>query len=186
MISLVDVRCRLLTFVFIKQKTAYEMRISDWSSDVCSSDLALLIDFRLGRPHMPGNHDQCHIAQQDAGGDGRADLLAGRACRCRDQFGGDHQQDHPCQDRDPARPGTAPQGQFTQFGEQCSVVLGTGSERDHDFRALSALPARLAPLWPRWPDSHWPISTTASRSTPVCRPCPLSMYSTSSVATLPV
>src|SRR3546814_3040340 len=28
-------------FVFFKQKTAYEMRISDWSSDVCSSDLAL-------------------------------------------------------------------------------------------------------------------------------------------------
>src|SRR3546814_4433770 len=30
------------TFIFFfKQKTAYEMRISDWSSDVCSSDLAL-------------------------------------------------------------------------------------------------------------------------------------------------
>src|SRR3546814_5737906 len=28
-----------LTFFFFKQKTAYEMRISDWSSDVCSSDL---------------------------------------------------------------------------------------------------------------------------------------------------
>src|SRR3546814_16302971 len=27
-------------FVFFKQKTAYDMRISDWSSDVCSSDLA--------------------------------------------------------------------------------------------------------------------------------------------------
>src|SRR3546814_10003656 len=27
-------------FFFCKQKTAYEMRISDWSSDVCSSDLA--------------------------------------------------------------------------------------------------------------------------------------------------
>src|SRR3546814_8392080 len=27
-------------FFFVKQKTAYEMRISDWSSDVCSSDLA--------------------------------------------------------------------------------------------------------------------------------------------------
>src|SRR3546814_5211145 len=26
-------------FFFLKQKTAYEMRISDWSSDVCSSDL---------------------------------------------------------------------------------------------------------------------------------------------------
>src|SRR3546814_8865855 len=29
-------------FFFFKQKTAYEMRISDWSSDVCSSDLKLL------------------------------------------------------------------------------------------------------------------------------------------------
>src|SRR3546814_8996172 len=28
-------------FFFFKQKTAYEMRISDWSSDVCSSDLVL-------------------------------------------------------------------------------------------------------------------------------------------------
>src|SRR3546814_4564082 len=33
----------MLCFCF-KQKTAYEMRISDWSSDVCSSDLAGLID----------------------------------------------------------------------------------------------------------------------------------------------
>src|SRR3546814_19565899 len=30
-----------LFFFFFKQKTAYEMRISDWSSDVCSSDLLL-------------------------------------------------------------------------------------------------------------------------------------------------
>src|SRR3546814_6581038 len=29
----------VLYFFFFKQKTAYEMRISDWSSDVCSSDL---------------------------------------------------------------------------------------------------------------------------------------------------
>src|SRR3546814_8613316 len=28
-----------IIFFFFKQKTAYEMRISDWSSDVCSSDL---------------------------------------------------------------------------------------------------------------------------------------------------
>src|SRR3546814_3045300 len=33
--------CHLVAvFFFFKQKTAYEMRISDWSSDVCSSDLA--------------------------------------------------------------------------------------------------------------------------------------------------
>src|SRR3546814_18683245 len=31
-------------FFFFKQKTAYEMRISDWSSDVCSSDLTSSID----------------------------------------------------------------------------------------------------------------------------------------------
>src|SRR3546814_9407187 len=29
----------IICFFFFKQKTAYEMRISDWSSDVCSSDL---------------------------------------------------------------------------------------------------------------------------------------------------
>src|SRR3546814_2272865 len=34
-------------FVFFKQKTAYDMRISDWSSDVCSSDL--LDDVRVIR-----------------------------------------------------------------------------------------------------------------------------------------
>src|SRR3546814_20229470 len=34
-------------FFFFKQKTAYEMRISDWSSDVCSSDLGI----GIGRAH---------------------------------------------------------------------------------------------------------------------------------------
>src|SRR3546814_5925772 len=33
---------RWFVFFFFKQKTAYEMRISDWSSDVCSSDLLLI------------------------------------------------------------------------------------------------------------------------------------------------
>src|SRR3546814_15287326 len=36
-------------FFFFKQKTAYEMRISDWSSDVCSSDLQLLRSQRMPR-----------------------------------------------------------------------------------------------------------------------------------------
>src|SRR3546814_2254820 len=35
---------RCCWFFFFKQKTAYEMRISDWSSDVCSSDLVVLVD----------------------------------------------------------------------------------------------------------------------------------------------
>src|SRR3546814_8389609 len=33
--------CCFFVFFFFKQKTAYELRISDWSSDVCSSDLML-------------------------------------------------------------------------------------------------------------------------------------------------
>src|SRR3546814_14623875 len=36
-------------FFFFKQKTAYEMRISDWSSDVCSSDLEADSPFDLSR-----------------------------------------------------------------------------------------------------------------------------------------
>src|SRR3546814_3207541 len=40
-IMLVSIYFFLCLFFFFKQKTAYEMRISDWSSDVCSSDLVL-------------------------------------------------------------------------------------------------------------------------------------------------
>src|SRR3546814_4121286 len=42
-------------FLFFKQKTAYEMRISDWSSDVCSSDLTgFAMEELVGRsPPMP-------------------------------------------------------------------------------------------------------------------------------------
>src|SRR3546814_13250291 len=40
-------------FFFFKQKTAYEMRISDWSSDVCSSDLQYMLwSMRAGRPFL--------------------------------------------------------------------------------------------------------------------------------------
>src|SRR3546814_10600875 len=37
----------MLLFFFFKQKTAYEMRISDWSSDVCSSDLFAATAYEL-------------------------------------------------------------------------------------------------------------------------------------------
>src|SRR3546814_4671949 len=40
-------------FFFFKQKTAYEMRISDWSSDVCSSDLPRRHDEIIGRALKP-------------------------------------------------------------------------------------------------------------------------------------
>src|SRR3546814_4099391 len=42
------VRLQGILFFFVKQKTAYEMRISDWSSDVCSSDLHVATGAGLG------------------------------------------------------------------------------------------------------------------------------------------
>src|SRR3546814_5847028 len=42
----------LVFFFFFKHKTAYEMRISDWSSDVCSSDLVSVMRFQ--RDFAPG------------------------------------------------------------------------------------------------------------------------------------
>src|SRR3546814_10623788 len=43
----------LLVFFFCKQKTAYEMRISDWSSDVCSSDLTADEGVLMARQYLP-------------------------------------------------------------------------------------------------------------------------------------
>src|SRR3546814_3578679 len=51
-------------FFFFKQKTAYEMRISDWSSDVCSSDLHQ-------QPVAHGLEDPATMA-----GDERVEMLA--------------------------------------------------------------------------------------------------------------
>src|SRR3546814_1690948 len=52
-----DVVRLLVLFFFFKQKTAYEMRISDWSSDVCSSDLAVLEGLTQGidRRELPAS-----------------------------------------------------------------------------------------------------------------------------------
>src|SRR3546814_8350685 len=57
-----------LLFFFFKQKTAYEMRISDWSSDVCSSDLPVPVcieDIHRGA-----------LAAKGRAADGRDDVLA--------------------------------------------------------------------------------------------------------------
>src|SRR3546814_5347385 len=48
--------------LFFKQKTAYEMRISDWSSDVCSSDLQAprVVGGNLQRNRTDGRRDNEH------------------------------------------------------------------------------------------------------------------------------
>src|SRR3546814_15178991 len=55
--------CNLVGFYFIKQKTAYELRISDWSSDVFSSDLA---DTRLNREKPPTKAMTDHLLSSRA------------------------------------------------------------------------------------------------------------------------
>src|SRR3546814_5227131 len=52
-----------LRFFFFKQKTAYEMRISDWSSDVCSSDLlaganGILVNITAGADFTMAEFDE--------------------------------------------------------------------------------------------------------------------------------
>src|SRR3546814_9270889 len=56
-----------VVFCFFKQKTAYEMRISDWSSDVCSSDLEVAVGFE---PVFVGFDGECADQAQAAGGVG--------------------------------------------------------------------------------------------------------------------
>src|SRR3546814_8091931 len=48
-------------FVFFKQKTAYEMRISDWSSDVCSSDLIESLAYETQRLGLQGRVTGSHL-----------------------------------------------------------------------------------------------------------------------------
>src|SRR3546814_7279684 len=57
-ISVIIFEILFFFFFFFKQKTAYEMRISDWSSDVCSSDL--LLNAGTGE-HQPRIARQCGV-----------------------------------------------------------------------------------------------------------------------------
>src|SRR3546814_1553854 len=57
-------------FFFFKQKTAYEMRISDWSSDVCSSDLERAQHLNVAMlgavvPHEEGGADRTEAESED-------------------------------------------------------------------------------------------------------------------------
>src|SRR3546814_8114791 len=65
--------------VVFKQKTAYEMRISDWSSDVCSSDLLLRIVDHLGVG--PGLDVALEIEREAAARAGDVERLEGHVRR---------------------------------------------------------------------------------------------------------
>src|SRR3546814_9527911 len=68
-------------FLFFKQKTAYEMRISDWSSDVCSSDLPagrIILGRRRHEHPFAGKRRPGTCAGMEAGAIAKAD----EALRC--------------------------------------------------------------------------------------------------------
>src|SRR3546814_17955577 len=68
-----------MSFFLFKQKTAYEMRISDWSSDVCSSDLFDAVR-PLGEPDVHEDHvGAVTLGRGDGGGRGRDGVADGVA-----------------------------------------------------------------------------------------------------------
>src|SRR3546814_8375108 len=87
----------IVVFFFFKQKTAYEMRISDWSSDVCSSDLSLKLragharggeDFRGIEPARVGNghhHRAIRRGPVDSKGGGRESAVRHRPWVAKDR-----------------------------------------------------------------------------------------------------
>src|SRR3546814_20452770 len=104
----------LFSFFFFKQKTAYELRISDWSSDVCSSDLPIEV---VAADDVSDDQDADEEAQSSAGRDRQrharavarldgvvpiADQEEGKEAR---QFPEKHELDQVAREHD-AKPGT--------------------------------------------------------------------------------
>src|SRR3546814_8240474 len=76
MVLMLSVLC--LTFFFFKQKTAYEMRISDWSSDVCSSDL-MLAQYGANPFNLAEAEGRITLIEADIGAEGAIDAAVGQA-----------------------------------------------------------------------------------------------------------
>src|SRR3546814_2347575 len=74
-------------FFFFKQKTAYEMRISDWSSDVCSSDLARAEAFEAQIAALKDAKEQLSAQFSEIGGD-RKSVVQGKSVSVRVDLGG--------------------------------------------------------------------------------------------------
>src|SRR3546814_11463844 len=120
-----------MVIFFFKQKTAYEMRISDWSSDVCSSDLqvdqhlpgCVQVVEAVGELHRAGEE---HLAPHHVGPAAVRGVLAGHL---------EHRAD-PAGER---QVGTQHAGQ----NELCKVVGGGGGEHRAEHQQVAGLSAGL-------------------------------------------
>src|SRR3546814_19205192 len=122
----------IAVFFFFKQKTAYEMRISDWSSDVCSSDLRTALDERSSRraavrsePAVPAVLDRRAARAQNEG----------RRRRHPGQLAGRLRPHHPRQSL-PQRPTPGPGGgPQRRVGEAGSTVRPRRGHPGHTVRS---------------------------------------------------
>src|SRR3546814_10419956 len=94
--------CSFFVIFFFKQKTAYEMRISDWSSDVCSSDL-------LAEPRLH--------ALEPRPGAGAQQVAERRPCREKKQRSTRRRRDHGIERAEPL-----PEEEASGDGDRKSVV----------------------------------------------------------------
>src|SRR3546814_12601813 len=108
--------CLNAYFFFFKQKTAYEMRISDWSSDACSSDL------REG-PHPLGRAARAaRCAQADRGLHDRRQRRGGESAG--DEEGAGHVP--RSRTAEPRKAGRAQDRQSVESGKSVSVRVDLG------------------------------------------------------------
>src|SRR3546814_14667666 len=144
-------------FLFFKQKTAYEMRISDWSSDVCSSDLTArgILDHKLtvaAQRYTPVNDALIPTGELKPVAGGVFDFTSGRILG------------------DGIRDGRDPQI-VAGRGYDHTFVLDKGVTGQHEFAARPADPdsGRVSELWTTEPgatdtNGTFPHTTTRSKA----------------------
>src|SRR3546814_6779039 len=71
-----------VVFFLFKQKTAYEMRISDWSSDVCSSDLN---EFSNSEGEIMQYRGSCHCGRIAFEVEVDGEIRSAMSCNCRSE-----------------------------------------------------------------------------------------------------
>src|SRR3546814_2580582 len=134
---------------FVKQKTAYEMRISDWSSDVCSSDLAVLDEAEddLACPDRALEHSGDREQEDDELIEHRRRprIAVDQPYRDHDDEEAGRLRDRLADDRDPAPGGAIG---IAQFAAEPAQGIERGDDGGGDARRDQDLePVRLNPVY---------------------------------------